>query len=103
MPTIAYSVIATLPDAATASEYSHWLTREHVADVLHAGASSASVVRVIDPAAPIQIEARYIFASKHDFDSYIERAAPALRAEGLRRFPASRGITFQRRVGEVIS
>ncbi len=103
MNPIAYTVIATLPDAAAASEYSEWLTHEHIADVLRAGARSASLIRVTDPVSPIQIEIRYIFASREQFETYIERSAPALRAAGLQRFPAERGITFQRRVGEILS
>jgi hypothetical protein len=102
MPAIAYSVIATLPDEATASEYTAWLRDGHVDAVVQAGAHSGMIVRIREPGAPIQVETRYIFATRGLFDRYVEHTAPRLRGEGLVRFPASRGVTFERRVGEIL-
>jgi hypothetical protein len=102
MAAIAYSVIATLPDQSTAREYTAWLEDGHVDEVIKHGAHSAMIVRLTDPPTPIQVETRYIFANRQVFDRYISNAAPGLRAEGLRRFPPERGITFERRVGEVV-
>jgi len=102
MPAIAYTVIATLPDEPTRSEYVAWLESEHVNLVVKAGAHTAMIVRVEDPVAPPQVEARYIFTTRQEFERYIRDSAPALRAEGLKRFPAQRGIRFERRIGAVV-
>lgn len=102
MTAIAYSVTATLPDQDLAREYITWLEDGHVDEVIKHGAHSAMIVRISDPASPIQVETRYIFANREVFDRYISHAAPGLRAEGLRRFPPDRGIRFERRIGEVL-
>ena len=101
MPQTTYTVIATLPDAPTAAEYTTWLADGHIQAVLAAGASAAQLVQSEDP--PLQVECRYLFPSRDAYDRYIRDAAPRLRAEGLARFPAARGITFQRRVGTVLA
>lgn len=100
--TIAYSVIATLPDQATADEYVSWLEDGHIAAVIAGGAHSGVIVRITDPSVPIQIETRYTFTTRQAFDRYTQSFAPSLRANGLRRFSPDRGITFQRRIGDVI-
>lgn len=102
MGQIAYTVIATVPDPATAREYVNWLQAEHIGRVLAAGALSATIVRIEHPSHPIQIEARYIFASRAAFEQYLLQAAPRLRAEGQARFPPHRGVTWDRRLGTVI-
>lgn len=102
MTAIAYSVTATLPDQDLAREYIAWLEDGHVDEVIKHGAHSAMIVRITEPKVPIQVETRYIFANRQVFDRYIDQAAPALRAEGLRRFPPDRGIRFERRLGEVM-
>ena len=102
MAAIAYTVIATLPDQQTASEYVEWLEEGHVDAVVKAGAHSASIVRITDPGTPVQVETRYVFSNRAQFDTYIQVGAPALRAEGLKRFPPERGVRFERRVGEVL-
>jgi hypothetical protein len=102
MPTIAYTVTATVPDETTAGEYAAWLTGGHTAQVIAAGASAAAVVRITDPPLPIRIEARYLFPSDEAYAAYIERSAPALRAQGLERFPPARGIGFDRRTGRLL-
>lgn len=99
MDRIAYSVIATLPDATTASEYTKWLADGHVQAVLAGGALSAEVVRMEDPAGKFQVESRYVFGSRAAFERYLRETAPGLRAQGLARYPASRGVTFERRIG----
>lgn len=102
MAAIAYTVVATLPDEQTASEYIAWLQEGHVAEVVAAGANNGVIIRVQEPPSPIQVETRYMFANQAAFDDYIRSAAPGLRAKGLERFPASRGIRFERRVGWVV-
>lgn len=101
MTAIGYTITATLPDQRTAAEYLAWLNG-HVDQVVAHGAESASIVRIVEPDAPIQVEARYTFADRAAFDRYLAAGAPALRAEGLARFPPARGIRFDRRVGEVV-
>lgn len=99
---LAYTVIATLPDAETASEYIAWLHGGHLRAVVAGGASEARVVRIDDPPEPIQVEARYTFAGREVFDRYLRDHAPALREEGTRRFGPQRGVTLVRRVGTFI-
>lgn len=102
-PQVAYTVTATLPDEPTADEFIGWLRDGHVADVVRAGALSGHVVRIDDPPAPIRVEARYVFSDRDALDRYISDHAPRLRADGLARFPPERGITFERRVGRIIT
>lgn len=102
MTGIAYSVTATFPDEATASEYTAWLQDGHVDAVIQGGARQAMIVRLIDPPLPPRVETRYLFATRALFDIYIEKFAPALRADGLQRFPPDRAITFERRTGIIL-
>lgn len=98
MPRIAYTVCAFLPDEATATEYLDWLLSGHIQHVIDAGALTGAAARVLDPSTPIRVEARYFFSNKQAYEAYLHEHAPALRAEGLARFPASRGIRFERSV-----
>lgn len=98
-----YAVTATLPDEATATEYLAWLAHGHTRQVVAAGAESARIVRLDRVAGESpQIETQYVFPSRAAFDRYVATAAPALRAEGLARFPPTRSITMVRRAGEVM-
>jgi hypothetical protein len=99
MAAIAYTVIATLPDAPIASEYIEWLRSGHVQSVVEGGAESAQIVRIEQPDTPLQVEARYVFPDRPTFERYLRDRAPALRAEGLQRFPPERGVSFNRRIG----
>jgi hypothetical protein len=102
MTAIAYSVIASLPDERTASEYIAWLESGHVDHVVACGAHTGMIVRVQEPAEPVQVETRYIFPNRAAFETYVREHAPKLRAEGLRRFGPERGVRFERRVGTVV-
>jgi hypothetical protein len=102
MPRTAYTVIATLPDPQTADEYVRWLTGGHIAAVLRGGAESGMVVRIEEPAAPLQVESRYVFPSREGYDRYIREVAPDLRADGLRKFGPERGIRMERRLGTIV-
>lgn len=104
MAAIAYTVIATFPDEATRAEYAAWLQDGHIDQVLSHGGHSASLVR-LDRAAPddpIRLEVRYIFPTREVFERYVEHHAPALRADGLKRFPPERGVSFTRTIGQII-
>jgi hypothetical protein len=100
---LAYTVVARFPDEVIRDEYVEWLRRGHVAQVIKGGATSAAIV-ILDRAAadPIEIEVRYLFPSRAVFDAYVERHAPALRSEGLAKFPPERGVTFRRTIGRAI-
>ena len=103
MDSIAYTVTAEFADVATRDEFVQWLRDGHVDAVIRAGAHSATIVVPddSDPGSPIFVETRYIFPTRGVYEAYIQRHAPELRADGLRRFPPSRGIAYKRWVGKV--
>lgn len=96
-----YSVTTSLPDEATATEYLAWLMDGHLASVMAGGASSARVVRLEGEPGP-RVETQYLFPDRAAFDRYVATVAPALRAEGLAKFPPGRGIAMVRRQGDVV-
>lgn len=104
MPRISYTVTATFSDARMVEEYIAWLRGGHLDGVIAGGAETAEVVR-LDPevgeggAEVHRVETRYTFPSRERLDAYIRDHAPALRADGLRRFGPERGVTFSRRIG----
>ena len=103
MMRICYMVIATLPDAAIEREYVSWLEDGHVDAVISGGAHSAMIVR-LEPAAgeKPRVMTQYVFPTRELFDRYVAHFAPALRADGLKRFPPERGIVFERTIGEIV-
>ena len=101
MQRIEYTVTATLPDSGVASEYLDWLRHGHVRDVLQAGAEDAAIMHVLDPQHPIRVVTRYTFPSRDAFETYERDHAPALRADGLRRFGTGSGVSFERRVSAI--
>lgn len=100
MPEVAYTVMATLPDANTAQEWLAWLRSEHIADVLAGGATAAEIITLDQPA--LTYEVCYRFSSREAFDHYEREVASRLRAEGLKRFPPEKGIKYHRTVGVVL-
>ncbi len=102
--TIAYTVTADFDSLEVASEWVRWLQDGHLAEVLQGGASHAAIVRVEPTEAnPLRFEARYHFPSMQVFQRYEKEFAPKLRAEGLAKFPASRGARMSRALGEVLT
>jgi len=97
---ILYMVTATLPDAETAREYIAWLEDGHVDQVIEGGAHSGMIVRL--EGEPVRVETHYVFATRARFDEYVAKHAPALREDGLKRFPPERSIQFERRIGEIL-
>lgn len=96
-----YSVRSRFTDAAVRAEFVAWLRDGHLADVVRAGALDAELVEhELAPDAPAgaipDVESRYRFASRAAFEAYASGPAVALRAEGLARFPTSRGIVMTR-------
>jgi hypothetical protein len=98
---IAYTVRCTFEDPAVAAEWTEWLVSVHLAEVLAAGAIAAELVRL--DGEDTVLEARYRFATRPGFAAYERDHAPRLRAEGLSRFPLSRGLRYERSVGEVLT
>lgn len=107
---LCYAVIATLPNSQLADEYVAWLEDGHVDAVVKGGAHSAMIVRLhaAHPtpgvAAPVErrVMTQYIFTTREVFDQYVTRHAPALRADGLKRFGPERGVSFERLLGDIV-
>ena len=106
MPRMLYTVTASLPDEATARAYIAWLEDGHVDEVIRGGAHSAMIVRLEpdqqDAHGVVRVQTQYVFGTREVYDHYVERHAPALRAEGLKRFPPESGVRFERRLGVII-
>lgn len=108
MAKVLYAVVATLPDAAVAEEYIHWLEDGHIDQVIKGGAHSGMIVRLERgagdglPPEAVQVMTQYVFSTRELFDHYVVEAAPALRADGLKRFGPERGVRMQRMVGEIL-
>lgn len=96
---IAYTVAVTFADARLVEPWLHWLRDGHLAEVLAGGASHAEVVARDGPTPAFEV--RYRFPSREVFEHYEHTHAPRLRAEGLRLFPESSGVCYQRSVGVV--
>lgn len=103
MSSICYMVVATLPNAAVADEYVAWLEDGHVDLVIKGGAHSAMIVRLDpDAAGKPRVMTQYVFATREVFDRYVAMHAPALRADGMKRFPAEHGVRMERSIGTVV-
>lgn len=103
MTSICYMVVATLPDGDTAAEYVAWLQEGHVDQVVMAGAQSGMIVRLESTAeGKPRVMTQYVFPSSHAFHEYVARHAPALRAEGLKKFGPERGVQMERMLGEIV-
>ena len=102
MSRICYMVIATLPSTTVADEYVSWLEDGHVDQVVKRGAHSAMIVRLDpDSAGKPRVMTQYVFATREVFDHYVTQHAPALRADGLKRFPPERGVRMERLIGTI--
>jgi Domain of unknown function (DUF4286) len=96
---VAYTVSARFEDHKTAKEWLQWLMDGHVAEVLATGAIAAEVVELDGPGPCFEV--RYRFPTREVFERYEREFAPQLRTEGLRRFPSTKGIQYQRTVGVI--
>ena len=94
-----YCVTAQFTDAAVRDEYLAWLGGGHMAAVVQGGALSARAVVLEGP--DLRVATQYFFEDSEAFDRYVRDYAPALRADGAARFPAHRGVTFERLLGTV--
>jgi hypothetical protein len=103
MSRICYMVAATLPNAALADEYVAWLEDGHIDAVIKGGAHSAMIVRLEpDAAGNPRVMTQYVFATREVFDRYVAVHAPALRADGMKRFPTERGVRVERMIGTIV-
>jgi hypothetical protein len=96
---LAYTVTATFDDPRIADEWIDWLRNGHVQEVIAGGATVATIVKMEGPERCVEV--RYHFPDRKALDEYERNHAPRLRAEGLQRFPTSRGITYRRSIGSV--
>jgi len=96
-----YTVAGEFNDPAVAEEWLAWLRDGHLRAVCEAGACSAEVVACHGH--PPRFEVRYAFPSRAAFQAYERDHAPRLREEGLARFPAARGVRYDRTTGEVVA
>jgi hypothetical protein len=82
-------------------QWVQWLTDQHLAEVIAAGATAAEIIEM-DAEVPT-FEVRYSFASRTDWEQYLQNHAPRLRAEGLQKFPPELGLIYERSVGRLIT
>lgn len=105
---VAYTVICTIKDPAKAAAWVEWLKDGHMDDVISGGAVCAELVRRDSDESEAKdngettYEVRYIFPDRKTFAAYIKNHAPALREEGLAKFPPGDGFIYSRTVGTVI-
>lgn len=100
---IAYTVTARFEDLDVAEDFVDWLRLGHMQAVVGGGADRAEVVRWMEPAEEQHtVTVRYRFPDRSTFERYVSEHAPVLQEEGLERFPPSRGVTFNRTVGEIL-
>jgi Domain of unknown function (DUF4286) len=100
MAEFAYTVVVSFTDPAVAEEWLGWLNAGHVAEVLAGGATRAEIIAL--DGKPLSFEVRYHFPSREAFARYESDHAPRLRAEGVEKFPAERGVSYRRSIGNVL-
>lgn len=93
-----YTVRCRFTNPAIASRWLQWLKAEHVQDVIDAGAVAAEAFEMTD--GELEYEIRYQFESQEAFEKYNAEKAPALREEGLEKFPLSLGLDYARTTGK---
>ena len=95
---ILYTVSCQTDDMPKAAAWMSWLQNGHMAAVMAGGAIRAELLQT----GPHSYAVQYLFPDQTAFDHYEAVHAPALRAEGLARFPAESGFTYSRTVSPVI-
>lgn len=101
---IAYTVKCRIRHEEKVSAWISWLENGHIDDVIKGGAESGRIVMLDrdgdDYAADLEVQ--YVFPSRPVFDAYVENHAPALREEGLQKFPPEEGFEYSRTIGEIL-
>ncbi|MDA0803949.1 MAG: DUF4286 family protein, partial [Planctomycetota bacterium] len=98
-----YTVRATFACPSVAAEWLQWLLGGHIDEVLAGGANHAEIVKIDYPSPGCCYEIRYAFQSRTAYEGYEQDHAPRLRAEGVARFPVTRGIQYERSIGTVVT
>lgn len=101
---VTYSVFVEISNPDKEQSWIDWLRGGHIDDVKKGGATDAVLVKH-DPEEERTValyEVRYRFESRETFNHYGENYAPALRTEGLQKFPTEYGFAYKRSVGEII-
>lgn len=88
-----YTVRCKFEKPEVADAWIDWLRKEHIDDVLQAGAESAEIFQLTDQ---LIFEIRYVFKSQLAFEKYEADEAPRLRDEGLKKFPLNLGLEYSR-------
>ena len=96
-----YTVKAWFDDPAVADEWIQWLRSEHISDVIDAGALDGTAILMDGDDHRSHCQVRYHFESRDSFEQYLREHAASLREQGLKLFPESRGISYQRETGDV--
>ncbi len=100
MTRVLYEVSARIPNPAVAEAWAAWILREHIAEVIQAGAMSGRLIQDDEDAARYTVQ--YEFADREALETYLAEEAPRLRDAGLRRFGASQ-VAYTRRSGRILS
>lgn len=93
-----YTVRCQIDDPKVAQSWLDWLVREHVQDVITAGAEAAEIFQMDQST----FEIRYRFKSRQSFEHYEQNHAPHLRAQGLAKFPLELGLEYSRSTGRCL-
>jgi hypothetical protein len=93
---IVYSVLSEFTDPGTRERYVAWLRDGHCLAMVRVGGALSAEVTVLDGGG---VEARYLFASRADYDDYRVGPAVHLGADRDRHFPPACGIRTVRTVG----
>ena len=91
---IAYEVTVDV-DEALVERYITCMKQRHVPQILATGCFAHAE---LDRATATRFRQRYLAANLADLELYLERHAPALRADFAREFPA--GVTLSREIWE---
>jgi hypothetical protein len=97
MSRIVYTVTVSFTGEELVNSWMDWMQDGHVAEVLAGGATAAEIVRLDLPEPTFDVH--YRFPSREAFAAYERDHAPRLRADGLRRFPVEKGVTYKRTLG----
>lgn len=102
---VAYTVWAEFDDPGVCRTFLDWLQREHIGQVIEAGASEADLLAHApsEHALGGSLEVRYVFASAEALDAYLVRHMPRLRGETLKHFGSIPGIRYKRIDARVIA
>ncbi len=99
---IVYTVVAEFAEPATRQRYVEWLRDGHALSMVRDGGALSAEVTVLDDENGCPggtVEARYLFASRADFESYQAGPAIQLGAERDRQFPPHSDIRTVRTIG----